>query len=108
MYVQSDERVAGGPMTAMCVTRGAPVDHAHDWRRRAACNDPRIDPELFFPVGTTGPLYNLQVRAAQAICRQCPVALACFRDAIRTGDQHGIRAGLTPRQRGHLTRKRPA
>jgi WhiB family transcriptional regulator, redox-sensing transcriptional regulator len=95
-------------MTAVSVDRRATTGHAHDWQADAACHDPGIDPELFFPVGTTGPLYNLQVRTAQAICWQCPVARACLHDAIRTGEREGIRGGLTPRQRGQMTRKRPA
>ncbi len=39
-----------------------------DWRHRAACRDE--DPELFFPIGTTGPAL-LQVEEAKAVCRRC-------------------------------------
>ena len=41
-----------------------------DWRSKAACLDK--DPELFFPVGNTGPAL-LQIEEAKAICRTCPV-----------------------------------
>ena len=41
-----------------------------DWRHRAACRDE--DPELFFPIGNTGPAL-LQIEEAKAVCRRCPV-----------------------------------
>jgi len=40
------------------------------WRNRAACL--RVDPELFFPIGTTGPA-PLQIEETKAVCRQCEV-----------------------------------
>ena len=36
-----------------------------DWRSRAACLDK--DPELFFPVGNTGPAL-LQIEEAKTVC----------------------------------------
>ena len=39
-----------------------------DWRHRAACRDE--DPELFFPIGNTGPAL-LQIEEARAVCRRC-------------------------------------
>jgi len=39
-----------------------------DWRHRAACRDE--DPELFFPVGNSGPAL-LQISEAKAVCRRC-------------------------------------
>ena len=41
-----------------------------DWRHRAACRDE--DPELFFPIGNTGPAL-LQIEEARAVCRRCEV-----------------------------------
>ena len=40
-----------------------------DWRDRAACLD--VDPELFFPIGNTGPALA-QIEEAKAVCRTCP------------------------------------
>ena len=39
-----------------------------DWRHRAACLDE--DPELFFPIGNTGPAL-LQIEEAKQVCRRC-------------------------------------
>ena len=37
-----------------------------DWRHKAACLDE--DPELFFPIGNTGPAL-LQIEEAKQVCR---------------------------------------
>jgi WhiB family redox-sensing transcriptional regulator len=54
------------PTTAETVRR--------DWRDRAACLDE--DPELFFPIGTTGPALA-QIEEAKAVCARCPVLAEC-------------------------------
>ena len=41
-----------------------------DWRHKAVCRDE--DPELFFPVGNSGPALA-QVAAAKKVCNRCPV-----------------------------------
>ena len=41
-----------------------------DWRHDAICRDE--DPELFFPVGTSGPAL-MQIAEAKSVCRRCPV-----------------------------------
>ena len=46
-----------------------------DWRHRAACLDE--DPELFFPIGNTGPAL-LQIEEAKAVCRRCEVVDTCL------------------------------
>ena len=46
-----------------------------DWRHRAACRDE--DPELFFPIGNTGPAL-VQIEEAKAVCRRCPVIEPCL------------------------------
>src|SRR5258708_4026099 len=43
---------------------------AMDWRHRALCRDE--DPELFFPIGNTGPAL-LQIEEARTVCRRCTV-----------------------------------
>jgi hypothetical protein len=48
--------------------RPAPEDT--DWRAQAACRD--VDPELFFPVSTSGASVP-QIEDAKQVCRTCPV-----------------------------------
>lgn len=67
-----------------------------DWRQRAACRGE--DPELFFPVGTTGPALD-QVELAKAICRSCPVIAECLAAALAGGEDAGIWGGLTEDER---------
>jgi WhiB family redox-sensing transcriptional regulator len=51
-----------------------------DWRHRAACRA-TVDPELFFPVGTSGPALQ-QVIEAKTVCHRCPVSAECLRWAL--------------------------
>jgi WhiB family redox-sensing transcriptional regulator len=52
-----------------------------NWRDQAACLDE--DPELFFPVGSTGPALE-QTERAKAVCADCPVRAACLDWALET------------------------
>ena len=77
-----------------------------DWRFAAACRG--MDPALFFVDGAG---HDPRREAALAVCRACPVAADCLRDAIDTGEVDGIRGGLTPTaRRRHAKREglRPA
>ncbi|MEU6331522.1 WhiB family transcriptional regulator [Streptomyces sp. NPDC047049] len=73
-----------------------------DFRHRAVCRDE--DPELFFPIGTTGPAL-LQVEEAKAVCRRCPVMDQCLAWALKTGQPHGVIGGLDPEERRALKRR---
>lgn len=74
-----------------------------DWRHRALCRDE--DPELFFPVGTTGPAAS-QVAAAKQVCRRCSVTQACLEWAIETGQDNGVWGATSEDERRALTRHR--
>jgi WhiB family redox-sensing transcriptional regulator len=74
-----------------------------DWVHRARCKDE--DPELFFPVGTTGPAAG-QLNAAKAICSQCPVRAECLEWAMATGQDAGVWGGLSEDERRALRRAR--
>jgi WhiB family transcriptional regulator, redox-sensing transcriptional regulator len=66
-----------------------------DWRVHAACRD--VDPELFFPLGTSD-ISLLQIDAAKQICRTCPVREPCLRWALDSGDA-GVWGGTTEQER---------
>jgi len=66
-----------------------------DWRNYAACHD--VDPELFFPLGTSGASL-LQIEEAKQICRTCPVCGPCLRWALDSGDA-GVWGGTTEDER---------
>jgi WhiB family redox-sensing transcriptional regulator len=77
------------------------TDHG-DWRTRSACRDE--DPELFFPIGTTGPAV-LQIEEAKAVCRRCPVAEQCLQWALESGTNEGVWGGLSEDERGAMKRR---
>jgi WhiB family transcriptional regulator, redox-sensing transcriptional regulator len=66
------------------------------WRHRAACRNE--DPELFFPVGTTGPALD-QLTEAKSVCRRCPVIDECLTWALNTGQCTGVWGGLGEEER---------
>lgn len=76
-----------------------------NWREQAACLD--TDPELFFPVGTTGPALD-SIEQARQICRACPVQPACLDWALHHGADQGVWGGMDEQQRATLRRRRRA
>ncbi|MEU3315775.1 WhiB family transcriptional regulator [Streptomyces sp. NPDC048387] len=74
-----------------------------DWRHRAACREE--DPDLFFPIGTSGPAL-LQVEEAKAVCRRCPVLARCLEWALEGGMDMGVCGGLTEEERRAVKRRR--
>jgi WhiB family transcriptional regulator, redox-sensing transcriptional regulator len=73
-----------------------------DWRHRAACRD--VDPELFFPIGNTGPAL-LQIEEAKQVCRRCDVTDACLRWALESGQDAGVWGGMSEDERRVLKRR---
>jgi WhiB family redox-sensing transcriptional regulator len=69
------------------------------WIDLAACRD--VDPEIFFPISTTGAALG-QIHEAQAICARCPVAADCLDWALRIGQDNGVWGGTTPEERRAL------
>lgn len=74
-----------------------------DWRSQSSCSDQ--DPELFFPIGTTGPAVE-QADAAKRICAGCSVREECLEFAIASNQDAGIWGGLTEDERRTLKRAR--
>lgn len=73
-----------------------------DWRHNAACRDE--DPELFFPIGNTGP-FLIQAEEAKAVCRRCPVIEACLQWALEFGQDSGVWGGLSEDERRAMKRR---
>jgi WhiB family redox-sensing transcriptional regulator len=77
------------------------MGESQTWQHRARCR-PRhpegsYDPELWFPVGFTGPAVE-QAEAARAVCRTCPVRTECLDEAL-THDYSGVWGGTTEAER---------
>jgi len=72
------------------------------WRNRAACLDE--DPELFFPVGNTGPAL-LRIEEAKAVCRRCEVVETCLEWAMESGQDFGVWGGMSEDERRALKRR---
>ena len=74
-----------------------------EWVHRAKCRD--VDPELFFPVGTTGPA-AAQIDAAKAVCISCSVRDECLEWALATGQDAGVWGGTSEEERRSIRRTR--
>ena len=70
-----------------------------DWREGAACRD--TDPELFFPVGTTG-LAVEQIEAAKSVCLACDSQQPCLEFALATNQESGVWGGTSEDERRKL------
>ena len=70
-----------------------------DWREHSACRD--TDPDLFFPVGTTGVAIE-QIDAAKAVCRACESQVQCLEFALATNQESGIWGGTSEEERRKL------
>ncbi|WP_406053871.1 WhiB family transcriptional regulator [Kribbella sp. NBC_00889] len=73
------------------------------WMFSAACAG--LDPELFFPIGTTGPAIA-QIEQAKQICCGCGVLEECRRWAMNTGQEAGVWGGLSEEERRALRQRR--
>ncbi len=73
-----------------------------DWRHHAACRG--VDPELFFPIGNTGPS-ALQIEDAKAVCRRCDVVDQCLEWAVDNGIPYGVWGGMSEDERRALRGK---
>jgi WhiB family redox-sensing transcriptional regulator len=71
------------------------------WRNRAACLDE--EPELFFPIGNTGPA-PVQIEEAKGVCGSCEVVETCLEWAVGSGQDVGVWGGLTEDERRDLER----
>ena len=66
------------------------------------CRD--TDPDLFFPVGTTGPAIE-QIESAKAVCRACDAQSLCLEYALATNQDSGIWGGTSEDERRQLRKQ---
>ncbi|MCU1486760.1 MAG: WhiB family transcriptional regulator [Actinomycetia bacterium] len=76
---------------------------AETWRGDAACRS--TDPDLFFPVGTTGPALD-HIASAKAVCATCSVQVPCLEFALETNQDSGVWGGASEEERRTLRRQR--
>ena len=76
---------------------------AESWRGDASCRS--TAPDLFFPVGTTGPALD-HIAAAKAVCTACPVQAPCLEFALETNQDAGVWGGTSEEERRQLRRQR--
>ena len=73
----------------------------YGWRQHAICRD--TDPDLFFPVGTTGQVL-IQIDRAREVCNECPVKPDCLEFALETNQDSGIWGGTSEEERRTMRR----
>jgi WhiB family transcriptional regulator, redox-sensing transcriptional regulator len=67
-----------------------------NWRDDGACRD--ADPDLFFPIGTTGNAIR-EIDEAKRICSVCRVQIQCLAWALENGVTDGVWGGTTEDER---------
>lgn len=70
-----------------------------EWRRRAFCRD--TEPDLFFPVGTTGAAIE-QIEAAKQVCGGCEARVPCLEFALVTNQDSGVWGAASEEERRQL------
>ena len=77
------------------------AESATTWREHAECLG--SDPDMFFPVGSTGAVLA-EIAAAKAVCRSCPVVEECLAYALETNQEAGVWGGTSEEERRRLRR----
>lgn len=86
----------------MALTAPLPADAMPEWRGDAACRD--TNPDLFFPVGTTGAAIE-QIESAKAVCRACDCRVDCLEFALTTNQDSGVWGGTAEDERRKIRRE---
>jgi WhiB family redox-sensing transcriptional regulator len=81
--------------------------NAENWRSSGACRS--ADPDLFFPISSSGPA-SKQIARAKVICAGCRVRRECLEFALSHAQTYGIWGGTTAdeRQRDRRRKRRAA
>jgi len=87
------------PRPTLAEVGSMPLDFATD-RTDLPCQQPGVDPEVFFPVGAHRQVggsddLDAEVEFAQAFCDRCPVQRACLRYALADRSvRYGVWGGV--------------
>lgn len=73
-----------------------------EWQEFAACRG--ADPDLFFPLGTTGPAVD-QILKAKEICAICPVQEECLEYSLLTNQEAGVWGGFDEDERRRIRKR---
>jgi WhiB family transcriptional regulator, redox-sensing transcriptional regulator len=77
-----------------------------NWQEKALCRN--TDPDLFFYADLEkGEDKQKRIKAAIAICGNCPVIYQCRQFALDTKQDYGIWGGLTQEELAKLRRVKP-
>lgn len=71
------------------------------WKAQGRCNKvihPDVDPELWWPNGTTGD-EEVKIIEAKRLCDDCPVKARCLAWAVEERQYFGIWGGTTEEER---------
>ncbi len=72
------------------------------WQEHSACR--ASDPEMFFPVGTTGGALD-NIERAKLICVTCTVQDECLDYALHTNQEAGVWGGYAEDERRRLRKR---
>lgn len=72
------------------------------WQEESACRS--SDPEMFFPVGTTGQALD-NIERAKLICATCAVQEECLDYALNTNQEAGVWGGYAEDERRRLRKR---
>lgn len=78
------------------------IDKNPRWVDLASCCDE--DPELFFPIGNTGPAIR-QIEDAREVCDRCPVEAECLVWALTNNVCDGVWGGTSESERQTIKRR---
>jgi WhiB family transcriptional regulator, redox-sensing transcriptional regulator len=78
---------------------GTRAVHREEWLDAGACRNE--DPELFFPITSSGPSAR-QIDAAKAVCQRCGVQDQCLHYALESHQSYGVWGGTSEEERGHM------
>ena len=85
-----------------CTSCMEKVAQRMDWRHEAACLNE--DPELFFPIGSSGSAMA-QTEQAKRVCHTCDVVETCLNWALETNQDAGVWGGMSEDERRSLKRR---